>query len=254
MITLNNDCGDVWGSHESSLMDMFVNPVPDMLLEKEFAMEQVLEEKECFKDVWNINIDLPPQESLISFNPSSLYNERIATEENYSYKENSASLDDIWESYSNTHHLPAFLVEGKECNNDMNKLNKALNDTEVKNFQESLVLMPELTQYSHFNGQITESKKEIEIFSKPKAENQLGRKVMKPRENSESQKSLKYRRMRDLNNEASKKCRKKRKEKLLAKEDECREEEEKNKRLREKLQTLQDKVTYLKSRCRLKIN
>merc|ERR1719419_2232191 len=90
----------------------------------------------------------------------------------------------------------------------MNKLNKGLNDTEVKNFQESLVLMPELTQYSDFNGQITESRKEIEIFSQPKAENQLRRKVMKPRENSESQKSLKYRRMRDLNNEASKKCRK----------------------------------------------
>merc|ERR1711915_671929 len=132
-------------------------------------------------------------------------------------------------------------------------VNKALNDTDVKNFQESLVLMPELTQYSPFNGQITESRKELEIFPKPKAENQSRKKIMKPRENSEGQKSLNYRRMRDLNNEASKKCRKKR-EKLLAKEDECREEEEKNKRLREKLQILQDKVTYLKSRCRLIIN
>merc|ERR1712228_1111241 len=158
------------------------------------------------------------------------------------------SLDDIWESYSNTHHLPAFLVEGKESINDVNKINKALNDTDVKNCQESLVLMPELTQYSPFNCQITESRKEIEIFSKPKAKNQSRKKFMKPRENLEGQKSLKYRRMRDLNNEASKKCRKKRKEILLAKEDECREEEEKNKRLREKLQILQDKVTYLKSR------
>merc|ERR1711915_1173874 len=99
--------------------------------------------------------------------------------------------------------------------NDVNKVNKALNDTDDKNFQESLALMPELTQYSPFNGQMTESRKEIEIFSKPKAENQSRKKVMKPRENSEGQKSLKYRRMRDLNNEASKKCRKKRKEKLL---------------------------------------
>merc|ERR1711915_854428 len=138
--------------------------------------------------------------------------------------------------------------------NDVNKVNKALNNTDVKNCQESLVSIPELTQYSPFNGQITESRQEIEIFSKPKAENQLRKKFMKPRENSEGQKSLKYRRMRDLNNEASKKCRKKRKEKLLTKEDKCKKEEEKNKRLREKLQILQDKVTYLKSRCRLKIN
>ena len=55
----------------------------------------------------------------------------------------------------------------------------------------------------------------------------------------EELKKLKYRRMRDLNNEASKKCRMNRKQKLNVKEQECQEEEEKYKMLTEKLQPME---------------
>ena len=55
----------------------------------------------------------------------------------------------------------------------------------------------------------------------------------------EKMRKLKYRRMRDLNNEASKKCRRNRKQKMNAKEQECQEEEEKYKILKEKLQQME---------------
>ena len=55
----------------------------------------------------------------------------------------------------------------------------------------------------------------------------------------EEMRKLKYRRKRDQNNEASKKCRRNRKQKMNAKEQECQEEEEKYKILKEKLQQME---------------
>ena len=58
----------------------------------------------------------------------------------------------------------------------------------------------------------------------------------------EELKKLKYRRMRDLNNEASKKCRKRSNQKLSGKEQEYQEEEEKNRMLKDQLQEIESKV------------
>jgi len=62
--------------------------------------------------------------------------------------------------------------------------------------------------------------------------------------------NLKYRRMRDLNNEASKKCRQKRKEKLSVMEQACQEEDLKNKMLRQKLEEMESQVADWKLKCK----
>ena len=61
---------------------------------------------------------------------------------------------------------------------------------------------------------------------------------------------LKYRRMRDLNNEASKKCRMNRKQKLNVKEKECQEVEEKYKMLTEKLQQIELEAAGWRLKCK----
>ena len=63
-------------------------------------------------------------------------------------------------------------------------------------------------------------------------------------------KELKYRRMRDLNNEASKKCRRNRKQKMNAKEQECQEGEEKYKMLTEKLQQKELESASWRMKCK----
>eukprot|EP00092_Neocalanus_flemingeri_P035971 GFUD01039165.1.p1 GENE.GFUD01039165.1~~GFUD01039165.1.p1 ORF type:complete len:350 (+),score=120.73 GFUD01039165.1:119-1168(+) len=62
--------------------------------------------------------------------------------------------------------------------------------------------------------------------------------------------SLKYRRMRDLNNEASKKCRKNRKVKQSGKEQECQKLEEKNRMLKEKMLIKESEVAVWRAKCR----
>ena len=62
--------------------------------------------------------------------------------------------------------------------------------------------------------------------------------------------SLKYRRSRDLNNEASKRCRKSRKEKLNKKEQECEELAEKSRELAEQVLAKITEVEAWKVRCR----
>jgi len=62
--------------------------------------------------------------------------------------------------------------------------------------------------------------------------------------------NLKYRRMRDLNNEASKKCRQKRKEKLSVMEEVCKEEEKKNKMLIQKLKEMESEFADWKLKCK----
>merc|ERR1712223_1483696 len=57
---------------------------------------------------------------------------------------------------------------------------------------------------------------------------------------------LKYRRMRELNNQASKACRAKRKNKQQAMEEELVEEQEKNLRLRQQLEIMEEKYAKLK--------
>eukprot|EP00092_Neocalanus_flemingeri_P004274 GFUD01004594.1.p1 GENE.GFUD01004594.1~~GFUD01004594.1.p1 ORF type:complete len:357 (+),score=101.54 GFUD01004594.1:263-1333(+) len=66
-------------------------------------------------------------------------------------------------------------------------------------------------------------------------------------------KSLKHRRMRDLNNEASKKCRAKRKDKQTEDEQECTRLEERNVMLAERLQAMELKVAYWKTRCNVNV-
>jgi len=63
-------------------------------------------------------------------------------------------------------------------------------------------------------------------------------------------KCLKYRRMRDLNNEASKKCRQRRRMKQGKKEQVCQEEEEKNMLLRMRLEEIETEVEELRIRCK----
>jgi len=63
-------------------------------------------------------------------------------------------------------------------------------------------------------------------------------------------KSLKYRRSRDLNNEASKRCRKNRKEKQQEKERELYEMAERNKELTMMLQQKEAELETWKERCR----
>jgi len=67
---------------------------------------------------------------------------------------------------------------------------------------------------------------------------------------SDQLKSLKYRRSRDLNNEASKRCRKNRKEKQNKKEQECEELAEKNRELTEQMLTMITEVEAWRVRCR----
>lgn len=62
--------------------------------------------------------------------------------------------------------------------------------------------------------------------------------------------SLKYRRSRDLNNEASKRCRKNRKEKQNKKEQECEELAEKNRELTEQMLSMETDVEAWRVRCR----
>eukprot|EP00092_Neocalanus_flemingeri_P068132 GFUD01083211.1.p1 GENE.GFUD01083211.1~~GFUD01083211.1.p1 ORF type:complete len:355 (-),score=116.06 GFUD01083211.1:166-1230(-) len=62
--------------------------------------------------------------------------------------------------------------------------------------------------------------------------------------------SLKYRRMRDLNNEASKKCRKNRKVKQSVKEQGCQKLEEKNRMLKEKMLIKESEVAVWRAKCR----
>merc|ERR1712004_380119 len=57
---------------------------------------------------------------------------------------------------------------------------------------------------------------------------------------------LKYRRMRELNNQASKACRAKRKNKQQAMEEELVMEQEKNMRLRQQLENMEEKYAKLK--------
>ena len=66
----------------------------------------------------------------------------------------------------------------------------------------------------------------------------------------EEMRKLKYRRMRDLNNEASKKCRRNRKQKMSTKEQECQEEEEKHKMLKEKLQQMELEASGWRVKCK----
>jgi len=61
---------------------------------------------------------------------------------------------------------------------------------------------------------------------------------------------LKHKRMRGLNNEASKRCRKNRKDKLKAQEQECQEQEERNKMLKEQLLKKESEYEDLKSKMR----
>jgi len=62
--------------------------------------------------------------------------------------------------------------------------------------------------------------------------------------------NLKYRRMRDLNNEASKKCRQKRKQKQSVMEEVCQEEEEKNKMLKQKLEEMESQLADWRLKCK----
>ena len=62
--------------------------------------------------------------------------------------------------------------------------------------------------------------------------------------------SLKYRRSRDMNNEASRRCRKNRKEKQNKKEQECEELPEKNRELTEHVVDMETEVEAWKVRCR----
>ena len=61
---------------------------------------------------------------------------------------------------------------------------------------------------------------------------------------------LKYRRMRDLNNEASKKCRQRRRMKQGKKEQVCQEEEERNMLLRIRLEEIETEVEEWRIRCK----
>jgi len=63
-------------------------------------------------------------------------------------------------------------------------------------------------------------------------------------------KAAKYRRARDLNNEASKRCRQNRKEKQLTKERECQELAKRNEELKEKVQQMETALEALKVDCR----
>jgi len=64
-------------------------------------------------------------------------------------------------------------------------------------------------------------------------------------------KSLKYRRARDLNNEASKRCRQNRKEKQQEKERECEELAERNRELKQMLLAKEEEMEAWKAKCRL---
>jgi len=68
-------------------------------------------------------------------------------------------------------------------------------------------------------------------------------------EDVEEVKSYKYRRMRDLNNLASAKCRQKRKTIQSMKEEECVELEERNQLLVKRMQELEQQVSLWKTRC-----
>jgi len=63
-------------------------------------------------------------------------------------------------------------------------------------------------------------------------------------------KAAKYRRARDLNNEASKRCRQNRKEKQQAKERECQELAEKNRELSVKMLEMEAELEAMKANCR----
>jgi hypothetical protein len=56
--------------------------------------------------------------------------------------------------------------------------------------------------------------------------------------------------MNNLNNEASKKCRRNRKQQMNAKEQECQEEEEKYKMLTEKLQQMELEAAGWRLKCK----
>jgi len=63
-------------------------------------------------------------------------------------------------------------------------------------------------------------------------------------------KAAKYRRARDLNNEASKRCRQNRKEKQQTKERECQELAEKNRELTVKMHEMEAELEAMKANCR----
>ena len=67
---------------------------------------------------------------------------------------------------------------------------------------------------------------------------------------SDQLRSLKYRRSRYLNNEASRRCRKKRKETQNKKEQECEELAEENRELAEQVLDRETEVEAWKARCR----
>jgi len=244
-------------------------------------------EQECFSSVWNFDVDVvnadpspvPSEAFVIAENSVSCDENRAA------FAFPSEDIDDNWCPAS--YHAPPALVEGikDETSSTLNSWDNfdliqfAMEESDIDEvpgsslFNPAEVSLPPTATtdnfiYSMLNTEETDTTTTLVTARKSSPSGSAyNRRVGRPERQApltitelpkkgthnltpEQIKAVKYRRMRDLNNEASKKCRKKRKEKLNAKEIELQEQEERNRMLRETKTTSEKKVEEWLRRCR----
>jgi len=233
--------------------DIIITDVMDV---EEIAAE--IGEGEIVNDVWNLNI--PVSEGSIL--PSEAQVIADCRQERYNFPED--IFEEVYDNWGHTsYHAPAAFVEGiEELHNQFDIVKYALGENDIYLMPEedkSMVdtvdeTIPKVST-SDFIHKSNDSYPLTLLTSKKR---KVGRPARaSPREITEVSKDLppeefdkrRYRRMRDLNNEASKKCRQKRKAKFLAIEEECFVEENRHLMLKQKIEQMEAQVNLWKKKC-----
>lgn len=208
----------------------------------------IVDEKNDFDSVWDVNVEVNDASTTPYAGYLIAENKNISERCSFEREENE-NLNDCW---GNGYH--AFgAVMGKDtevdCNNTVNKGNDVdivLSALGESGLHEFLIETP--VQDTNTDHKLTvrrkvgrpERKTPLEIPEVPKASsNNL---------TPDQIRSLKFRRMRNLNNEASKRFRMSRQKKQSMQEEECKEIEYKNLILKEKLLAMESEVGAWKAR------
>lgn len=202
----------------------------------------VVDEENGFSSVWDVNVEVndgsttPYEGYLIAENKD--ISESCSFE-----KEENENLNDCWGS--GYHAFGAVISNEKEddWNNTVNKddaVDIVLSALGESGLHEFLIETPDHNPAMRRKVGRPERKTPLEIPEVPKAssDNFTPDQIM----------SLKFRRMRNLNNEASKRFRMSRQKKQSMQEEECKEIEDKNLMLKEKLVAMESEVEAWKAR------
>ena len=232
--------------------------ITDLMDVEEIAAE--IGEAEIVNDVWNLNIPVSEDSVL----PSEAQIIADCRQERYNFPED--TFEEVYDNWGHTsYHAPAAFVEGIEDLQDHFDIIKyALGENDIYLMTEEDKSMfdtvnetiPKVST-SDFIHKSCDSDPSPLLASKKRKVGRPARAT--PREITEVSKDLppeefdkrRYRRMRDLNNEASKKCRQRRKAKFLAIEEECLVEENRHLMLKRKIEKMEDQVNHWKKKCKM---